>query len=267
MRTSLLLCIALLFGAENAPLPKPLTRAHSHNDYEHPRPLQDALDQGFNSVEADIHLLAGRLLVGHDPRQLRPDRTLQSLYLDPLKTRVAGNAGHVYPDGPDFHLLIDVKSDARLTYAALKDALQPYAPILTHFQKNGPTTPGPITIVISGNRDRATMTAEPDRLAALDGFLSDLTATPPPPPGLVPWVSAPWSKSFKWKGDGPFPPDQAAQLKSLVTQATAQHRLLRFWDAPDAPAAWKVLHDANVPLINTDDLPGLAKFLNNADGR
>jgi hypothetical protein len=29
-----------------------LTRAHAHNDYHHPRPLLDALDHGFCSVEA-----------------------------------------------------------------------------------------------------------------------------------------------------------------------------------------------------------------------
>ena len=32
----------------------PLARAHAHNDYEHPRPLRDALDHGFTSVEADV---------------------------------------------------------------------------------------------------------------------------------------------------------------------------------------------------------------------
>src|SRR5436190_12307328 len=33
--------------------PKPLPQLHAHNDYEHKRPLFDALDHGFCSVEAD----------------------------------------------------------------------------------------------------------------------------------------------------------------------------------------------------------------------
>ncbi|HET6325009.1 MAG TPA: hypothetical protein VFG04_09940, partial [Planctomycetaceae bacterium] len=45
--------------------PTPLIRAHAHNDYEHKRPLFDALDQGLCSVEADIFLVDGQLLVGH----------------------------------------------------------------------------------------------------------------------------------------------------------------------------------------------------------
>ena len=71
-----------------------LERAHAHNDYEHDRPLYDALDHGFKSVEADIYLVGDQLLIGHDPTDLTPERTLQSLYLDPLKkiVRITGAA-------------------------------------------------------------------------------------------------------------------------------------------------------------------------------
>ena len=48
-----------LQGAE----PVPLERAHAHNDYEHARPLLDALAHGFCSVEADVHLIERQLLV------------------------------------------------------------------------------------------------------------------------------------------------------------------------------------------------------------
>src|SRR5256885_4523438 len=59
-----------------------LVHAHAHNDYEHPRPLLDALDCGFLSVEADVFLVNGQLLVAHDREKTSPQRTLQSLYLD-----------------------------------------------------------------------------------------------------------------------------------------------------------------------------------------
>jgi len=70
-------------GAE----PKPLVNAHAHNDYEHARPLLDALDRGFCSVEADVWLVDGQLLVAHDRGKAKPGRTLQALYLDPLRAR------------------------------------------------------------------------------------------------------------------------------------------------------------------------------------
>src|SRR4051794_12028729 len=123
--TSFLL-LTLIAAAPDTQAPKPLPNAHAHNDYEHPRPLLDALDNGFCNVEADIHLVAGQLLVAHDPRALDPRKTLQSLYLDPLKKRITEQEGHVYPDGPQFTLMIDVKSDPKSSYAALRDLLKSY---------------------------------------------------------------------------------------------------------------------------------------------
>src|SRR5439155_5015135 len=108
----------------------PLKNAHAHNDYLHPRPLFDALDQGFCSVEADVFLVDGNLLVGHSAVELKPDRTLESLYLDPLRDRVRANRGKVSRDGPPFWLLVDVKSEAKSTYAALHDVLSRYADLL-----------------------------------------------------------------------------------------------------------------------------------------
>ena len=57
-----------------------IRQAHAHNDYLHARPLLDALECGFCSVEADIYLVDGQLLVAHTQLELSPDRTLRSLY-------------------------------------------------------------------------------------------------------------------------------------------------------------------------------------------
>ena len=81
--------------------PKPLIHAHAHNDYEHQHPLLDALDQGFCSVEADIYLVEGQLLVAHNRKDVKPERTLQALYLDPLRERAKRNGGRIYPNGPE----------------------------------------------------------------------------------------------------------------------------------------------------------------------
>src|ERR1700680_4345384 len=101
---------------EPPPAVTPLKNAHAHNDYEHKRPLLDALDQGFGSVEADVFLVDGALLVGHERADLRPERTLQKLYLDPLRARIKANGGRVYKNGPAIWLLVDVKTEAKTTY-------------------------------------------------------------------------------------------------------------------------------------------------------
>ncbi|HEY3914204.1 MAG TPA: hypothetical protein VGN61_06930, partial [Verrucomicrobiae bacterium] len=70
-----------------------ITQAHAHNDYVHTHPLFDALDNGFCSVEADIYLTNGQLLVAHELSKVKPANTLQALYLDPLRARVKKNGG------------------------------------------------------------------------------------------------------------------------------------------------------------------------------
>ena len=108
-----------------------LERAHDHNDYEHTAPLYDALGHGFKSVEADIWLVDGELIIAHDPEDVpqavREGRTLESLYLQPLQEIVEQNGGSVYPGDPDyFTLLIDIKSDAVPAYLALHEELEDY---------------------------------------------------------------------------------------------------------------------------------------------
>ncbi|WP_375436321.1 hypothetical protein [uncultured Hymenobacter sp.] len=67
------------------PLARPLHQGHSHNDYWRPHPLYDALQLGFQSVEADVFLIDSALLVGHERKSLQASRTLQTLYLEPLR--------------------------------------------------------------------------------------------------------------------------------------------------------------------------------------
>src|ERR687898_3160750 len=132
---------------------KPLPQAHAHNDYEHKRPLLDALDHGFTGVEADIWLVDGKLLVAHEEAHLKPERTLEALYLEPLKKRVAENGGRVYPESDGFTLLIDIKTEGEPTYKALAEVLSKYADVLT-VVRDGKVQTGAVTAVVSGNRPK-----------------------------------------------------------------------------------------------------------------
>lgn len=238
--------------------PSPLPSAHAHNDYEHARPLLDALAHGFGSVEADIHLVDGQLLVAHDAAQTRPDRTLQALYLEPLRARVRQNGGRVYRGGPPVTLLIDIKTAAEPTYTRLHAVLTDYAEMLTRFEAERVET-NAVTVIISGNRPRDLMARQPVRFAGYDGRLADLDT--PVSPHFMPWVSDNWRAHFSWRGVGPLPEADRLKLHQLVARAHAQGRRLRFWGAPDVPAAWQALRDADVDLINTDRLAELAEFL------
>jgi hypothetical protein len=247
-----------LFAADPVPLPQ----AHAHNDYENRRPLLDALDRGFCSVEADVWLVKGQLLVAHDLKDAHPERTLEMLYLDPLNQRAEQNGGRIFRGGgPSLTLLLDVKSDATNTYVALRGALARYRKILTEFHPDNTRT-NAVTVIISGNRARGMMAEEPVRLAAYDGRLADLESGASP--HLIPLISDNWSAHFKWRagpGEGPLAEAERLKLGQIVKRVHQQGRRLRFWAVPDSVVSWKELLDAEVDLINTDDLAGLQMFL------
>ena len=253
----MLLGVTVAAGADTDTV-RPLVRAHAHNDYRHERPLLDALDRGFCSVEADIHLVDGRLLVAHDLDETRPGRTLEALYLDPLRKRVGANNGRVFRDGPQFSLLIDIKSDAEATYAALHKVLESYAGLFTRFEGDD-IDEGPVLAVISGARPVATIAAQPLRYAAIDGRMPDLESDAPA--SLVPWISASWRDVFKWGGRGAMPEPERAKLHAILAKAHAAGRRVRFWGLPWGGKVWPTLYEAGVDLINADNLAGLEAFL------
>jgi hypothetical protein len=253
----LMLVLAGIAPAADAPV-TPLKNAHAHNDYEHTRPLFDALDQGFNSVEADVFLVDGKLLVGHTRFDLRNNRTLESLYLDPMRERIRANGGRLHKGGPPAWLLVDVKTDADPTYTALHDVLSRYADIITAIDGDKVEQKA-ITVVISGNMARQAMAKQKLRYSGYDGRAGDVNSDLPA--HLMPWVSDNWTKLFKWRGEGDIPAEERAKLRDFVAAAHKHGRAVRFWGTPEKPAVWKELRAAEVDLINTDQLAELRAFL------
>ncbi len=262
LRFVLLACgsagIAGLVAAAEVEEAAPLEQAHAHNDYLHERPLQDALSHGFCSVEADVFLVDGRLLVAHTRRELDDRRTLKRLYLDPLRKRVRTHGGRVWPDGPALTLLIDIKNRGADSWRVLNTTLAGY-PELFACVKDGVFHDGPVHAVVSGDRAWDAIAAAPERFAGVDGRLSDLGSDRPV--HLMPLISDNWRRHFRWRGIGPFSETERSRLQELVRTAHREKRRIRFWATPDTPAMWKELADAGVDLINTDDLDGLSTFL------
>jgi hypothetical protein len=241
---------------------QPLERAHAHNDYEHDRPLLDALDHGFTSVEADVWLVDGQLFIGHDGPD--PSRTLASTYLEPLRQRFRDNGGAIYPGWRDsLRLLIDVKSEATSTWPVIERELARYPELFT-VARSGRVHERAVTAVISGNRDLAALQAAAVRRSFYDGRLSDLESGLPS--SVMPLLSDNWTKHFTWLGVGPMPEAERAKLHQIVQRAHAAGYDVRFWATPDLAgpareAVWSELVAADVDALNTDDLAGLQSFL------
>jgi hypothetical protein len=249
---------AVTLAGEPAAGVKPLTRAHAHNDYAHARPLADALDHGFTSIEVDVYLVDGKLLVAHNRPDVRPEKTLEALYLDPLLARVKANGGRVYPGGPEVTLLIEFKADGEAAYDVLAPTLARYREMLSSL-RDGKWQPRAVAIVVTGERPRKKIEADKNRCAGIDGRIADLDSDAPP--HFMPLISENWTAHFQWRGKGTMPDKEREFLRSFVARAHAKGRRVRFWATPETIETWRELDAAGVDLINTDDLAGLARHL------
>ena len=256
--------ITLVLADKPRPADKPLPiGAHAHNDYEHGFPLWDALHNGFISIEVDVHLVDGEFLVAHDVEDVQPNRTIRTMYLDPLQELHMLNRGKVYSDGSGVILLVDVKTEEPGTWRALREVLMDYKEMLS-FYRDGIVVEDSVTVVISGNRDWQAMSADHNCPAFYDGRIEDLYINPDS--GLIPLISAGWGDEFAWEGQGEIPEKDRVKMLGIIEKAHTQGRKVRFWgtDVPDEALQkqiWDLLLDSGVDFINTDKLEKFRSYL------
>ena len=254
--------------------PKPgvglLPIAHAHNDYEHGRPLHDALEQGFRSVEVDVWFRHGDIVVSHD--NFTDKGTLQSLYLDPLAERLDERAS-VFENGDQLTLWIDLKEGSNELRGALADVLAE-TPFLQRYDDEAvPMGAAPVRVILTGDDDgkRALV----DEVTAPRPFMRDSNSFLPDDnddndndnhndddndDGWGAYALR-FASAVSWSGDGAAPAHARRRAVCIVEQAHLDGRLVRFYGAPDTEPVWDFQVDVGVDFLGSDDLDGLATFL------
>ncbi len=227
----------------------------------HARPLFDALAQGFQYIEVDIHLIGSELYVSHDhPAVPDPMRTLERLYLQPLEAILRSQGGKVFPGTSDpLYLVIDIKTEAAETYERLKEYLAPFRQWVTEYV-GGEVRQGAVDILLSGNRPVAQLLGEESRWMALDGRLEDLGKGIPSE--YIPVISENFRNIFGphscggWQADG-----QWQVFRKLVRLAEQEGKRVRLWASPEEEACWRRLLSHGAGILNVDDMGRLRRFL------
>ncbi|MDP2342373.1 MAG: hypothetical protein Q8O67_15565 [Deltaproteobacteria bacterium] len=232
--------------------------AHAHNDYEHERPLDDALAAGFASVEVDVWFRDGGVQVSHDA--FGSKGTLDALYLQPLEERLAKQRS-VHGDGAVFTLWLDLKDGTAELRSALVDALSARE-FLVRYDAAGEADDGAVAVILTG--DDASKTAmvndaalprpfarDSNQLALADRDDDDVVAVALNFGGYL----------GSWDGTGEAPAGMARQCDCVVDRAHALGRTVRFFGGPDTAASWDFQLDHGVDFVNADDLAGLAALL------
>lgn len=250
----MLICLAMaLLGRVDLGYAQPkaysLANAHSHNDYEQKRPFYAAYELGFGSIEADVFLKDGELYVAHNFKDIRPERTLKALYLEPILKEVHAHNGWPYANRQDLQLLIDIKNTGPATLAALQKLLAPHRKALQH-----------VRIVISGEMPDPSQMAEQDELFTFDGR-KNLVYPKDSSPRVKLVSSSIMDFGSQWDGKEPLSETARAKIKTFVELQHAQKKFVRLWATPNTELGYRTLKELGVDYIGTDDLAGLASYL------
>jgi hypothetical protein len=225
-----------------------LQRAHSHNDYQQKRPFRDAVEAGLTSVEADLWLENGKLVVGHDRGKWRGD--FEALYLQPL-ARFWQEAKLPVAADQTFLLWLDIKDDNAVLRSTLHRLLetQPWMRPLRSDEVR-------IQVILTGSKESKEAYVEeyvsPTVTRDSNTFLEE---DPPGAPNWS-WYALDWKKISHWNGIDDLPEEDRARLRALVSKVHEKGRKLRLWSHPRSLRFWQEAVDAGVDRIGTDVLPG-----------
>jgi hypothetical protein len=260
---------------------------HSHNDYWRRVPLFDALAVGCTGVEADIWLNEGSLLVGHSEDSLNVNRTLRSLYVDPLVQiltyqnfrRPVGTKPHgVFDSSPETSLilLIDIKSDGFLAWPVLRQQLEPLRSKGWLTYHDGTTlSPGPVTVVGTGNTpfslildDTMNNISDTDNAIRRDIFfdapLERLSSSIYNASNSY-YASISIGEAIGRTWFGKLNTRQSTIIKEQTHLAARFGLKARYWDTQAWPVAWRnrvwdTLVGHGVGMLNVDDVVAAARW-------
>jgi YVTN family beta-propeller protein len=217
-------------------------QAHSHNDYEQKQPFHLAYQERFGSMEADIHLVNGKLYVSHDEKDIQETKTIQYLYLDPIAAQIDNIT--------NLQLLIDIKTDAISTLDELIKQLYKY-PTIINSKK--------VRFVISGNRPPAESWMNYPQFIYFDGRLGISYSTEQLK--KVGLISESYLKFISEKKYWPLQPADKEKIKQAIKSGHDLGKPVRLWAHPDFPEAWEEMISLELDFINTDKINELSDFL------
>jgi alkaline phosphatase len=228
-----------------------LPARHSHNDYEQPFPFYTAYRYQFESIEADIFLENGQLLVAHTDKELEPERTLDKLYLHPVDSIFKKNNGLIYMgQNKRLQLLIDCKTEPYSTLNALIDLLKKYPDI---------TSSTNIKLVITGERPAAEDYSKYPSYIFFDGRPDEHYSKAALQ--KVALISVGFSQYSQWNGYSILAPQEQEKLQQLIAEAGKLNKPFRFWGCPDTVVAWELFMKMGIAFINTDHIEQLSDFM------
>ncbi len=235
---------------------------HSHNDYRQRVPFYQAYAQEVFSIEADVYLTAdGKLLVGHDLKDLTKSANFKDMYVMPLVRLFEQHGGKAWKGSNNFlQLMIELKSSTEPTLSKVIALLKQYPKVFDSI-----ANPNAVRVVITGNVPKPGNFAQYPKFISFDGQIN--TEYTPEQLSRVALISPPFFEYAKWNGKGTLTADQKSKVTNAIQKAHSMGKPIRFWGAPDGVTAWNTLHSMGVDIINTDKVEKCIDFFKNFEDK
>lgn len=216
-------------------------KIHAHNDYDKPQPLLDALKQRVFSIEADVFLVRGELLIAHSIKETSRKKTLSSLYIEPIVQLFKKNNGAISEDSSYTTILfIDIKQNGT---DVLQELIRVFEPLRFYFDRS--VNARAFQLIISGDRGPISEWKNYPSYIYFDGrpyeeYDAEAIAK-------IAMISDNYYKYLSKRNTGDI-----VKIKEVVQKAISINKPFRFWASPDTEAVWKLLKECGAAIINTD---------------
>lgn len=255
MKTNLRhLLLALALTCCGAAAAQPPVLIHSHNDYAQRVPFYQAYAQQVSSIEADVFLHDGQLLVGHDVEDLRADMTFEALYVEPIVTLFARNGGRAFRDSDQtLQLMVELKSETDPTLRAVAALLGRWPEVF-----DPEVNPAAVRVAVTGRVPAPEAFDRYPRFLGFDGaWDADYT---PEQLERIALISTNFRDFSQWNGKGTIIPAEKERLEQVIDRAHEQGKPVRFWNAPEGTTVYYTFYDMGIDYINTDEPEVCAAF-------
>lgn len=255
MKTNLRhLLLALALTCCGAAAAQPPVLIHSHNDYAQRVPFYQAYAQQVSSIEADVFLHDGQLLVGHDVEDLRADMTFEALYVEPIVTLFARNGGRAFRDSDQtLQLMVELKSETDPTLRAVAALLGRWPEVF-----DPEVNPAAVRVAVTGRVPAPEAFDRYPRFLGFDGaWDADYT---PEQLECIALISTNFRDFSQWNGKGTIIPAEKERLEQVIDRAHEQGKPVRFWNAPEGTTVYYTFYDMGIDYINTDNPEVCAAF-------
>ena len=247
--------ILMIFGAAAICLTLQAQRPiayHSHNDYDRIAPFWEAYSQHCTSIEADVFLQDGEILVAHNREDVKADRSLRTMYIEPIVRLFRENGGRMWKGSDDrLQLVVDLKTQESLEGVVALAGEYPDV----FASENG------VRIVITGGYPPEDYGKWP-KWVWFDGDFTDgkLDYTPAQLERIA--MISTYFRDFarKWNGKGRMIDPELFAVQGAIDAAHAVGKPIRFWGAPEGTTVYFTFLKMGVDIMNTDHPAQCALF-------